>query len=453
MSRYCLSLLRIGSLMLLLFGAAPLWAEDSPELNETEERVNGEESSALDLGLSELIDVGALAESWERRIDGLLSDYGLSANFLGGLLATVVLVLLTLGVTYAIKRILNHLFSRIYRLGNRIWLNQHRLSLYKRVLMAFIRLVLWGFAIIALVVVWGGSTAGLALSERMIAVFLAFTRLVLLVLLAAAVFEVVAAVLETIFAKWARTGTSRVNTLLPIVRNVAYGVLAVMFGLTLISELGIDVVPLLAGAGVIGFAIGFGAQTFVKDLITGFVIILEDLIQVGDVASVGGKAGLVEKITIRKVQLRDLSGTVYTVPFSEIGIVENLTKDFSFYLMDVGVAYRENTDEVISVLQEVSDELCADDEYKNDILEPIEILGVDAFADSAVIIKARIKTLPIKQWRVGREFNRRMKFAFDERGIEIPFPHQTLYFGQDKDGSAPAARFELAKISGAANDD
>lgn len=452
MSRYCYPLLRISSLVLLLFSATSLWAEAPPNGNEADQQVNGEDPS-LDLGLSEMFDVAGLADSWERSIDAMLSDYGLSASFLGSVLATVILVLLTLGITYAIKRILQQLFSRLNRLGDRVWLNQHRLSLYKRVVMAFIRLVLWGFAVIALVVVWGGSTAGLAVSERMITVFLALTRLAILILLAAAVFEAAAAVLETLFAKWARTGTARVNTLLPIVRNVTYGVLAVIFGITLISELGIDVVPLLAGAGVIGFAIGFGAQTFVKDLITGFVIILEDLIQVGDVASVGGRAGLVEKITIRKVQLRDLSGTVYTVPFSEIGIVENLTKDFSFYLMDIGVAYRENTDEVIEVLKEVSAELCADEEYKSDILDQIEILGVDSFADSAVIIKARIKTLPIKQWRVGREFNRRMKFAFDAKGIEIPFPHQTLYFGQNKDGSAPAAHLELTRVAGAANDD
>ena len=158
-------------------------------------------------------------------------------------------------------------------------------------------------------------------------------------------------------------------------------------------------------------------QQIIKDLLTGFVIIFEDLIQVGDVVNLGGKGGAIEKITLRKVQLRDLSGTVITVPFGEITIVENLTKKFSYYLLDVAVAHRESPDEVIDVLQAIAQEMQADAEYAEDILEPIEILGVDQFTDSAIIIKARIKTRPIKQWRVGREFNRRMKYAFDERGI------------------------------------
>jgi small conductance mechanosensitive channel len=173
-------------------------------------------------------------------------------------------------------------------------------------------------------------------------------------------------------------------------------------------------------------------------------IIFEDLIQIGDVVNLGGRSGLVEKITIRKVQLRGLDGTVYTVPFGEINIVDNLTKEFSYYLMDIGVAYRENTDEVVRCLKKIDEELRQDKDFRNKILEPLDILGVDKFADSAVIIKARIKTRPIEQWNVGREFNRRMKFEFDKRGIEIPFPHQTLYFGEDKSGRAPSATLKLA---------
>lgn len=159
-----------------------------------------------------------------------------------------------------------------------------------------------------------------------------------------------------------------------------------------------------------------------------------------------------EKITIRKVQLRDMAGTVYTVPFSEITIVENLTKDFSHYVFDVGIAYRENPDEVIAVLKEIDAEMRQDAEFKDDILDPLEVMGVDKFADSAVMLKARIKTKPIKQWRIGREFNRRMKHAFDKHGIEIPFPHRTQYFGEDRAGSAPPARIEVRRSSDAAND-
>jgi len=136
---------------------------------------------------------------------------------------------------------------------------------------------------------------------------------------------------------------------------------------------------------------------------------------------------------------------VHTIPFSSISTISNLTKEFSFYVFDVGVAYREDVDEVIKVLHEIGEELIADPEFNALIKDPLEVFGVDRFDDSAVVIKARIKTMPIKQWTVGREFNRRMKNKFDELGIEIPFPHQTIYFGEDKTGSAPPAHVEITR--------
>ena len=259
--------------------------------------------------------------------------------------------------------------------------------------------------------------------------------------------ELVVAFVERAFRRWGGESAARVDTLLPIAKNVVYIVFFVVFILMALSEIGINVMPLLAGAGVVGFAVGFGAQTLIKDLLTGFIIILEDLIQVGDVARLAGRAGLVEKITIRKVQLRDLGGIVYTIPFGEIDVVENLTKDFSFYVFDIGIAYRENVDEVIAVLGDIDKSIREDNDFKDLILEPLEVFGVDQFADSAVVIKARVKTLPIKQWTVGREYNRQMKIAFDQHGIEIPFPHQTLYFGEDKDGKAPPLRVKANNLS------
>ncbi|HEY3486919.1 MAG TPA: mechanosensitive ion channel domain-containing protein, partial [Gammaproteobacteria bacterium] len=227
---------------------------------------------------------------------------------------------------------------------------------------------------------------------------------------------------------------NRLRTLLPIARNFLLLILICLFALVILSEVGVDIMPLLAGAGIFGIAIGFGAQTFVKDLLTGFTIIFEDLVQVGDVIRVADRTGLVERITIRKIQLRDLNGIVYTVPFSEINTIENWTKDYSYYVLDIGIAYREDPDKVIACLKEIDESMRADDHYKRLILAPIEILGVDSFAENSIIIKARIKTLPIKQWDVGREFNRRMKRQFDEKGIEMPFPHQVVYFGGDKQG-------------------
>jgi small conductance mechanosensitive channel len=164
---------------------------------------------------------------------------------------------------------------------------------------------------------------------------------------------------------------------------------------------------------------------------------------VGDVAVFGDKGGLVEAVGLRTVTLRDLAGSVHVIPNSSIETVTNMTKGYSRYVFDVGVAYREDVDEVMEVLREIGVEMQNDPEYGKDILEPLEILGVDQFADSAVIIKARITTKPIRQWAVGREFNRRMKKAFDRRGIEIPFPHRTIYMGEPKEGPAPALQINV----------
>jgi len=153
----------------------------------------------------------------------------------------------------------------------------------------------------------------------------------------------------------------------------------------------------------------------------------------------------VEKINLRMTILRDLAGNVHFVRNGEINVVTNMTKEYSRYVFDIGVAYRENVDEVIEVIKEVDEQMRNDPQFAEDILEPIEILGLDRFADSAVIIKARTTTKPIKQWAVGREFNRRLKKVFDERDIEIPFPHLTLYPGQDKSGQAPPMNLMIQK--------
>lgn len=229
----------------------------------------------------------------------------------------------------------------------------------------------------------------------------------------------------------------RTQTLGSIVRYALTVVILIVASMTVLKEFGIEIGPLLAAAGIVGLAIGFGAQSLVKDVISGFFILLEDQIRVGDVVQIAGKDGLVEKINLKTTILRDLAGNVHYVPNGQIDVVTNMTKDYSRYVFDIGVAYREDVDEVIEVIKEVDEEMRNDPEFRDDIIEPIEILGLDQFADSAIIIKARTTTMPIKQWRIGREFNRRLKKKFDERNIEIPFPHVTLYMGQDKKGQAP----------------
>ena len=231
-----------------------------------------------------------------------------------------------------------------------------------------------------------------------------------------------------------RAQIRRVYTLTHIVRDVARFMI-LFVGITMIlSEGGVDLKPLLAAAGLGGLAIGFGAQSLVKDLISGFFILWENSVRIGDVVEVAGVAGVVEEIELRTIKLRDLSGNVHIVPNGVIDKVKNLTKDYSYYVFEIGVAYRENVDEVMGVLQEIAEDLRRDSRFAEDILESLEMLGVDQFTDSAVIIKCRIKTEPLKQWRVGREMNRRIKNTFDAKGIEIPFPHQTIYWGEPKKG-------------------
>jgi len=228
-----------------------------------------------------------------------------------------------------------------------------------------------------------------------------------------------------------------------ILRVVIMGVATFM----LLAEFGVNLGPVLAAAGVVGLAVGFGAQNLVQDFIGGFFLLLEDQVRVGDVVNIGDKGGLVEKVTLRMVILRDFSGAVHFIRNGKIDVITNLTKDYSNYVFNLGVAYRENVDDVIKVLKGVDEEMRQDEAFKNDILAPLEVAGLDSFADSAVVIKARVKTKPIQQWRVGREYNRRIKIKFDELGIEIPFPHQTIYFGQDKAGKAPAVNVEMKKTA------
>ncbi|MFQ5656390.1 MAG: mechanosensitive ion channel family protein [Candidatus Methylomirabilales bacterium] len=222
----------------------------------------------------------------------------------------------------------------------------------------------------------------------------------------------------------------RVTTLIGLLRTIA---LVVLWGVVLIMGLeqtGMNIAPILASAGIIGLAVGFGAQNIVRDLISGFFLVLEDQVSVGDVAIVNGTGGLVEAITFRTIVLRDLAGVVHIFPNGTITTLSNMTKEWSGYVIDVRVAYKEDTDRVAEVMRRVAEELQQDPNLGPTILEPIEIFGVDDFGDSAVTVKARLKTHPIQQWNVGREYRRRLKKAFDAEGIEIPFPHRSIYMGE-----------------------
>jgi len=225
--------------------------------------------------------------------------------------------------------------------------------------------------------------------------------------------------------------------LIPVIQTAINIGVVFVGGIIVLDRLGVNTTPILAGAGIVGLAVGFGSQTLVKDLINGLFILFEESIRVGDWATVGNQGGMVESVGLRTVKLRDLYGTVHVIPNSTIDSLSNYSKVFSRTVMDIGIAYREDVDEVMEILRELGEELQRDPEYGPSILEPLEIFGLDRFEDSAVIIRARFKTRPLKQWGVKREFYRRMKRVFDERGIEIPFPHHTLYMGEPKTGKAP----------------
>jgi small conductance mechanosensitive channel len=221
----------------------------------------------------------------------------------------------------------------------------------------------------------------------------------------------------------------RVTTLTGLLGTLGLVAIWAVVAVIVLDQLGLDVTPILAGAGIVGLAVGFGAQNLVRDVISGFFLVLENQVRVGDVAVVNGTGGLVEAITFRTIVLRDLAGVVHVVPNGAITTLANMTKGWSGYVIDVGVAYKEDTDRVVEVMTEVADELRKDPRFGPSMLEPLEVFGVDDFKESEVTIKARLKTLPIQQWTVGREYRRRLKKAFDAHGIEIPFPHRALHMG------------------------
>lgn len=265
-------------------------------------------------------------------------------------------------------------------------------------------------------------------------------RLALIVGLTVAAFELTSLLAGRIIGAKDEHGkplhSNRTRTLTGILANVGYFIFGMVGLFTALSHLGVETAPLLAGAGVVGLAIGFGSQALVKDLITGLFILLGDTIRVGDVIDTAGKSGVVEGMSMRTITLRSYDGSVHTIPYGSIDVVTNMTKEFSYAMMDIEIAYKENTDDVIRVIREIDDRLRKEWPYRRLILEPIDIAGVDQFGNSAVAIRMRSKTRPGEQWGIRREFLRRIKLRFDELGIEIPYPHQTIYFGADKEGNA-----------------
>jgi len=312
---------------------------------------------------------------------------------------------------FAIKPELKAQFPTLEQRANRyipILTGLVSVSIYLLALMAVLQA--WNVAAFS----WFGSDLGRRMTGHVLAIGIVLVS-------ALALWEVSASAIERYLSAIDARDVprrTRIRTLLPLLQTALLGVIIVVTSLMILSHLGIDIAPLLAGAGVVGLAIGFGSQALVKDIITGLFILLEDQIAVGDIVDVGkDHKGVVEAITVRTIRMRDVSGTVHTVPFSEVTSVKNLSKDFSYAIARIAISYREDIDRVVEILRGVSNQLAQDETLQSSILIPFEYMGVDALDESSVVLLVRIRTLPGKQLAVSRAFNRLVKIAFDEHRI------------------------------------
>jgi small-conductance mechanosensitive channel len=379
----------------------------------------------------------AIASVWCAALLAILSFHGLSSLVMTSL-QMALLVGVGIALLWGVDLLFNHAAALNERLGRYIPGLERRTRRYLKALGWSSRVLIVLVLLLTMVQVWGVDIARLMTSPLGTGLL---SRVITLLVTAA--FVVLVVDLSTFISqKLVEPSPAGVEpskkrkTLVPLTATVMkYGALFVG-GLNILHLVGVNITPILAGVGILSLAVGFGAQTLVKDIINGLFILVEDSISVGDVVTIRGTGGLVEAVNLRTIQLRDLQGSVHIIPNSQVEMITNMTKDYSYYLLDVSVAYREDTDEVIAALQEIDAEMRADAAFAADMLAPIEILGVDRFTDAAVVLRARLQTKPIKQWSVGREFNRRMKKLFDVRGIEMPFPQRTISWGEPKRGGA-----------------
>lgn len=225
----------------------------------------------------------------------------------------------------------------------------------------------------------------------------------------------------------------RITTVGRVLRYTATVIVVLVAGMLILGEVGISIAPILATAGVAGVAIGFGAQSLIRDYLSGFFMLIEDQIREGDVVEVAGKAGIVEEMTLRYVRLRDGDGYVHFVPNGEIKLVSNRTRGFARAVVDVGVGYGADIDQALAVMREVGRAMRAHEQWKGRMPDDVEVLGVEKLESSAVVLRVQLKVVPaIERDNVRREYLRRIKEAFAARGIEIPFPQITIHSAQPK---------------------
>ncbi|SDB12356.1 small conductance mechanosensitive channel [Desulfonatronum thiosulfatophilum] len=358
---------------------------------------------------------------------------------------TMAIVALTAFLDRMSRRGINRLFKISDELKEDHPLLEARANRYLPLFRHTINILLYIVAFFSIMQIWGMGAFNWLLSPQGSAIISSLLFICLIIAGTFLLWELISARIEISLDKERRNAADRKSstralTLLPMLSNVFWIVLVIIAGMSVLAHLGFNIAPLLAGAGVIGLAVGFGAQTLVRDVISGAFILLEDSIAVGDWVEAGGHSGTVEHLTIRTVTLRDLAGTVNIIPFGEVSAIRNFNRGYGYALIDAGVAYREDYGEVVQALQDVAAELRQDPVWGPDILEDLEVFGLNNLSDSAVEIRVRLKTMPSRQFTIRRAFLQKMKRIFDERGIEIPFPHQTIWFGEDKKGFAPPIR-------------
>jgi len=360
----------------------------------------------------------------------LVWAFNISDGFFYLLRATIITALV-IGAVAAGEKWVPRLFNRFSGVDTALMVRYPVVaSRANRYIPIFRRIVVYAVRIVAVLVIlaaWRVDVTGFLFGETGRSLLGRATDIVIVLILALAAWEILGGIVYAKLNQRDESGyrmlrSARARTLLPLVRNVLLIIISTMATLVILSEIGVDIAPLLAGAGVVGLAVGFGAQSLVKDVITGAFFLFEDTVSIGDVISVDGKGGLVEGMTIRSMRLRDYNGDLHTINFGSVGTITNMTRDFSYYLCDVKVAYRYDVDEVIKALTEVDEELRKDEMFRHDILAPIEIAGVEGFNDTTYLVRSRIKTRPIRQWDVGRAFLRRLKLKFQEKDIQLAVP-------------------------------
>jgi small-conductance mechanosensitive channel len=344
----------------------------------------------------------------------------------------------------AMRRVVKRAFRITPELSVRYPGLEARANRYLPMLKGSASLAIGGMAFLFLLESWGLEAFAWfghgKLGNRLVS---SLVSIALTIMLALVIWEGINAAIQRHLDKLSRDAKAaqgaRVRTLLPMLRTALMAMILIFVVLSILTEIGVNVAPLIAGAGVVGIAVGFGSQRLVQDVITGIFLLFEDAVAVGDVVQLGGLTGVVEQLSIRSIKLRAVDGSLHIIPFSAVTSVTNQTRDFAFAVIDVNIDYREDTDTVSEALREIATEMRQDPRWRPVIRDDLDVMGVDRLGDSGVVIRVRLKTEPSQRWAVAREMNRRIKRRFDELGIEIPYPHQKLVMEQKHPAQAASS--------------